>query len=118
MKCGTKIICNIAKKYRDKCDFYEKEEFFCCMASLKKCCFLSFYAQNLRLMPDFLNFCMGSGGLKMLYAYVMSSKCAFNYFHLVLEYFCKSWYNESSSINENHCAKITNACYLRRGWFY
>ncbi len=33
---GTKIIRDIAKKYRGKCDFYEEEDLFCCMVTLKK----------------------------------------------------------------------------------
>ena len=31
--------------------------------------------------------------------------------------FCKVWYNEISSINENHCAKVTDVCSLWREWF-
>ncbi len=28
---GTKIICDIARKYHGKYDFYEEDEFFCCV---------------------------------------------------------------------------------------
>lgn len=33
---GTKIIRDIARKYHGKCDFYEKDGFFCCSVTLKK----------------------------------------------------------------------------------
>jgi len=33
---GTKIICDIARKYHGKYDFYEEEGFFCCSVTLKK----------------------------------------------------------------------------------
>ncbi len=33
---GTKIIRDIAEKYRGQCDFYEVDDFFCCSVILKK----------------------------------------------------------------------------------
>lgn len=33
---GTRIIRDISRKYHGKCDFYEDEQFFCCMVTLKK----------------------------------------------------------------------------------
>lgn len=33
---GTKIIHDIARKYKGKCDFYEEDSFFCCSVTLKK----------------------------------------------------------------------------------
>ena len=29
-----------------------------------------------------------------------------NYFHFMLDIFCKVWYNESDSIKKNHCSKV------------